>query len=73
MSKITDFLKTETSKEELTIALKVLREFKACESENEWLWISGLAWTKLEQLEEFLVHLVEGKELEEDTKRYMNE
>ncbi len=69
--KITDFLKTETPKEELAVALKVLREFKECENWEEWLEIRFMAWAKLEQLEEFLAHLVEGKELEDDTKEYM--
>jgi len=69
--KITDFLKTSRSKEELRTTLATLREFKACESTEEWAWIPFQAWAKLEQLEEFLEHLVEGKELKEDTKRYM--
>lgn len=68
---ITDFLKTKQTKPRLRIALEVLHEFKECESEEEWLWISGGAWAKLEQLEEFLEHLVEGKELKEDTIAYM--
>ena len=69
--KITDFLKTTRSKEELKIALDVLLEFKRCESKEEWLGIIFAAWAKLEQFEEFLEYLVNGKELQEDTKRYM--
>jgi hypothetical protein len=68
---ITDFLKTNRTRDELRSALEVIREFKECESENEWLMIPFAAWTKLEQLEEFLAHLVEDKPLEEDTIRYM--
>ena len=70
---ITDFLKTERSKDELTAALSVLREFKECESGREWLEIPFHAWVKLEQLEEFLAHLVEEKPLREDTKNYIRE
>lgn len=62
------FLKTETSKEDLATTLRVLREFKECESQKEWVNISFVAWAKLEQMEEFLAHLVEGKPLEDDTK-----
>lgn len=45
---ITDFLKTPRSNDELATALAVLREFKACESQEEWLAISFGAWVKLE-------------------------
>lgn len=68
---ITDFLKTKRTKEELTTALAVVKEFKECENEEEWLRISFMAWAKLEQLEEFLEHLVNGEELNEDTIEYM--
>jgi hypothetical protein len=68
---ITDFLKTTRSKEELRTALNTLREFKECESQEEWLMISFAAWAKLEQLEEFLAHLVNGDALQEDTIAYM--
>ena len=64
---IVDFLKTSRSKEDLKIALEVLREFKECEGDEEWIAISFATWAKLEQLEEFLAYLVEGKPLEEDT------
>lgn len=69
--KITDFLKTKRNKAELKVALDVLKEFKGCESQHEWLMISFAAWIKLEQLEEFLEHLVNKKPLEKDTIRYM--
>lgn len=68
---ITDFLRTERSMSELESALAIVREFKGCESQDEWLNISFVAWAKLEQLEEFLEHLVEGKELAQDTKRVL--
>lgn len=70
---ITDFLKTNRSKDELRTTLEVLREFKECESSNEWLMISFAAWAKLEQLEEFLAHLVEDAPLKNDTIMYMME
>ena len=73
MKKITDFLKTKTSKQDLSVALKVLREFKSCESKEEWLEIQFAAWAKLEQLQEFLEHLVEDRELEEDTVEYIKQ
>lgn len=66
---IIDFLKTKRSKEELSAALEVIKEFKGCESDDEWFAIPFEAWAKLEQLEEYLEHLVNGKELEDDTKR----
>ena len=68
---ITNFLKTTRTKEELKTALEVLREFKGCESQEEWLMIPFAAWSKLEQLEEFLAHLAEGEPLAEDTQAYL--
>ena len=68
---ITDFLKTKIKKEELRVALKVLRAFKKYESNEEYLGIALGAWAKLEQLEEYLEHLVNNKPLKEDTIRYM--
>lgn len=64
---IVNFLKTTRSKDELKHALEVLREFKSCESAEEWAMIPFAAWAKLEQLEEFLAHLVEGEPLADDT------
>ena len=68
---ITDFLKTERSKDELKHALEILREFKGCEIQDEWLMIPFAAWAKLEQMEEFLAHLVEDAPLADDTVEYM--
>jgi len=73
MKKITDFLKTKTSKEDLKSALSVLREFKSCEGEREWIDIPCVVWDKLEQLEEYLAYLVDGKNLSEETVEYMND
>ncbi len=70
-AKITDFLRTKRPKPELEIALSVLLEFKGNESLTEFADISGVAWYKLEQLQEFLEHLCEGKPLADDTIRYM--
>jgi hypothetical protein len=68
---ITDFLKTTRPKEELSTALAVLREFKEGESVEEYVAIMFVNWTKLEQLEEFLAHLVEGAPLMDDTLAYI--
>lgn len=68
---ITDFLQTKKTKEELSMALSVLKEFKNNESNAEYMMCPFEAWTKLEQLEEFLEFLVNGKELEEDTLNYI--
>lgn len=70
--KITDFLKTKRSKEELTIVLQVLNEFKQCENIDEWLQIPFMAWAKLEQLREFLDYLVNNAPLKDDTIEYIN-
>ena len=71
--KITDFLKTKRPKKELKIALSILKEFKKCESMEEWAMIRFAAWAKFEQFEEFLEHLVNKKRLKADTKEYMKE
>lgn len=63
-----DFLKTKRSKEELQLALDVLREFVDCESDEEYFIVPFEAWAKVGQFLEFLEHLVEGKPLEDDTK-----
>jgi hypothetical protein len=68
---ITEFLATKRSSAELKIALDVLREFRGCESHDELLGIPFAAWAKLEQLQEFLEHLVEGKPLAPDTVAYI--
>ena len=59
--KITDFLKTKSSKKNLDIALSVIREFKDCESNYESMATPFMAWSKLEQLEGLLEQLVEDK------------
>lgn len=63
----TDFLKTTTPKEKLSSALDVLREFKQCESPDEWSARPFVAWTMLEMMQEYLEHLVDGKPLHADT------
>jgi hypothetical protein len=68
---ITDFLKTKRPKKDLKITLEVLKEFKSCESWDEYLEIWFSAWAKLEQFEEYLEHLVNGKPLQQDTIDYM--
>lgn len=66
-----DFLKTTRSKEELKIALDVLKEFKANENMEEYLNCPSIAWVKLEQLEEYLEHLANNKKLEESTIEFL--
>lgn len=73
MAKITDFLTRDISADDLAAALRVVRAFKRCESSEEWLALPFRAWAKLEQLEEFLAHRVEGAPLEPDTLAYMLE
>jgi predicted transcriptional regulator len=68
---ITDLLNTTRSKDDLRVALEILREFKQNESADEYLSIMFSAWVKLEQLEEFLEHLVENKPLKADTIAYI--
>jgi len=68
---IIDFLQTKRSKDDLRITLEVLREFKSCESMKEWVSIPFAAWAKVEQLQEYLEHLVDGKDLESDTLDYI--
>lgn len=64
---IISFLETNRPKKELKLALEVIREFKDYESRHEWLHIPFVAWTKLEQLEEFLKFLTGEGELKKDT------
>lgn len=68
---ITDFITLNISKEDAATALTILRQFKACESTEEWLMIPFSAWAKLEQMEEFLDHMVNGTSLKDDTLRYI--
>lgn len=60
MDGVIRILQTQRSTEELQAALSVIREFKSLESEGEWLGTDFAAWVKLEQLEEYLDHLVNG-------------
>lgn len=48
------FLNTKRSVKDLKIALAVLREFKKCESNEEWLFHAFATWQKLEQFEDYL-------------------
>ncbi len=64
---IVDFLKTKRSTKDLKACLETLLEFKECEGREEWEAIPFAAWTKLEQLEEFLECLVHGKPPKPDT------
>jgi hypothetical protein len=66
---ILNFLKTGRDKAQLRVALEVIREFKAHESIEEYGMTPFMAWAKLEQLEEYLAHLVEDAPLEADTLR----
>lgn len=68
---ITNFINTTISKHDLSITLKVLQEFKSNESVNEWEQIPFSAWAKFEQLEEFLLYLVQGIPLHQDTIKYI--
>lgn len=68
---IIDFLKLDIEKSDAEIALRILRQFKDCESGAEWLHVPFIAWAKLEQLEEFLDHIATGAELKEDTRRVL--
>ena len=68
---VIQFLEMEHDKEKLAHALEVIRTFKNLESMMEWLGVPFSAWAKLEQLEEFLEHLVEGKELKEDSQEVL--
>jgi hypothetical protein len=70
---ITDFLQTCKTKEELATALSVLKEFKSGKNNIEFAMTPFLAWSKLEQLEEFLEYLVNGKELAKDTLKYIKQ
>ena len=66
-----EFLKTERTKEELQTTLAVLREFKACRSDAEYMKVPQLSWMRLDQLEEFLAYLANGEALPDDTRAAM--
>lgn len=58
---LVEFLKTKRSKQELEIALSVLREFKSNESDEEWAAGFFLTWAQIEKFENMLVALCESK------------
>jgi hypothetical protein len=62
-----DFLKDGLPVGDAEAALRTIRAFKECESQEEWGRTPCVAWAKLEQLEEYLAHRVEGAPLEADT------
>lgn len=68
---IIEFLKTKADKNELKSALKIIKEFKKNESTEEWAIVPFIAWSKLEQLEEYLEYLVNNKELAKDTLEFI--
>lgn len=64
-----DFLRTAPEgfkPDQLRAALEVLRAFKAHEDVQDWLRPNAW-WIRLEQLEEFLGHLVLDESLKADT------
>lgn len=58
------FLRTERSKDDLKLCLDVLREFRCCESRDEWAFGSFESWARLEQFENYL-QLLTGTEVED--------
>lgn len=68
---IVRFLQKEFTEDELIHALRLVRIFKQCESQEEWLNINFDAWAKLEQLEEYLAFMNNESALKEDTIRYI--
>ena len=65
-------LKTATSLDKLNAALDVIEEFKALESEREWILLPFSSWAKLEQLEECL-RLLTGRGAEKVDDKVMLE
>ena len=61
---LTDFLNTKTDQSELATALKVVREFRECESGKEWLVLMFDTWYIFEMFQNLLEHLVENKPLD---------
>jgi hypothetical protein len=51
------FMRTTRPREELRVALDVIRDFKACENRDEWA-MPFHHWMRLEQLEDYLKLLV---------------
>jgi hypothetical protein len=66
-----EFLSTKTSKDDLAAALRVLQEFKNLECDQEWM-APFSDWLRLEQLEEYLEFIVNGKPLSKETKDEIN-
>jgi hypothetical protein len=67
---VIDFLTIDRPREELKIALDVLNDFRECHNGEEWFLGFSMTWQKLEQYLEFLEHMVNGQELEDDTVEY---
>ena len=63
---LSKFINTKRDKSELATALAVIREFKDNEDTDEWANNPFITWQKLEQLEGYLSHLVDGKKLEDE-------
>ena len=59
-----EFLKTKRTKEELSLVLDILKEFKGHESKEEWAFCSFESWVKLEQFEDYL-RLLTDREVED--------
>lgn len=58
-----DFLQTKRSPAELRTALEVIREFKACESQEEYMGYMFATWHQLEHLEAMLESLLDGTQI----------
>lgn len=70
-----EFLKTKRSSKELCSALKVIEEFKSCESPEEYIGHDFCTWSRLEQLEDYLRILTndgEGKVSDKTAKAYFS-
>ena len=63
---LSKFINTKRDKSELATALAVIREFKDNEDTDEWANNPFITWQKLEQLEGYLSHLVDGNKLEDE-------
>jgi len=63
---LSKFVETKRDKSELATALAVIREFKGNEDADEWAMHPFITWQKLEQLENYLSHIVEGTKLEDE-------
>jgi hypothetical protein len=70
---ILDFLNEDFTIIELAGALKLLREFKKCHTSHEDLTPPLVAWSKLEQLEEYLDYMLYKTPLKNDTLEYIKQ